>query len=235
MTVHFLDTPEGGFSYVIERRARRRTVGIRVRSDGQVLVAVPLLVPHLYVKRVLRDKAGWVRRKLVDAAIVHQHKASRGYAEGDTVSYLGREYRLCFASRSRLDEAAGVLHLGMRGEPTREAVIAALTRWYRKQASSVLSERVGVLSGRLGKAPSHIGIKSYRTRWGSCHADGRIYFNWRLLMAPLAAIDYVAAHELCHLLHPNHSTAFWHEVEKLFPACKQQRQWLRRHGRLLDL
>lgn len=235
MSSHFLDTPEGGFSYVIERRARRRTVAIRVKPDGQVLVAVPLLVPHLYVKRVLKDKAAWVNRKLAEASILHHHRASRGYAEGDTVRYLGREFRLCFATRSRLDEAAGVLYLGMRGEPQRDAVISSLTRWYKQQAKLVLSERTGLLAERLGRHPARIGIKSYRSRWGSCHGDGRIYFNWRLLMAPLDVIDYVAAHELCHLLHPNHSAAFWHEVEKLFPACREQRRWLRGHGRLLDL
>jgi len=235
VSTYFLDTPEGGFSYVIERRARRRTVGIRIKPDGQVLVAVPLLVPHLYVKRVLRDKAAWVNRKLSDAIALHQHKASRSYAAGDTVNYLGREYRLCFTSRSRLDEEAGVLHLGMRGEPDREKVIASLTRWYKQQARLVLTERTSLFAEQLGRQPTLVGIKSYRSRWGSCHADGRIYFNWRLVMAPLEVIDYVAAHELCHLKHPNHSAAFWHTVEQLYPACRQQRQWLRKHGTMLDL
>jgi len=232
---YHLDTPEGGFSYVIERRPRRRTVGIQVSPDGKVLVAAHPLVPHLYVKRLLRDKAAWVQGKLAAAAALAEHINSRSYAEGDCITFLGREYRLCFAGRSRLDEVSGELHLGMRGEAHREAVIASLTRWYKRQAKAVLNERTSLLASRLGKEPELVGIKSYRSRWGSCHSDGRIYFNWRLVMAPLAVIDYVVAHELCHLLHHNHSPAFWDEVGKLFPGCKEQRRWLRRNGRFLEL
>jgi len=235
LKTHYLDMPDGGFSYVMERRPRRRTVGIQVKADGRVVVAVPPLVPHLYIKRLLRDKAAWIRRKQGDAASLLEHKSSHSYGEGDSVSYLGREYRLAFAGCSRLDETAGVLQLGMRGEPQREAVIASLTRWYKQQARVVLKQRTDLLTEKLGKQPALVGIKSYRTRWGSCHADGRIYFNWRLVMAPLDVIDYVAAHELCHLLHANHSAVFWDEVEKLFPGCKKQRRWLRTHGRMLDL
>ena len=234
MTYH-IDTPEGGFSYVIERRPKRRTVGIQVLADGQVVVAAHPLVPHLYVKRLLRAKAAWVQRKLADAAVYHQERNSRGYSEGDVIIYLGREYRLRFAGRSRLDEDAAELHLGIRGEAHREAVIATLTRWYKRQAKTVLSERTSLLAERLGKEPTLVGIKSYRSRWGSCHRDGRIYFNWRLVMAPLDVVDYVAAHELCHLLHHNHSPAFWEQVAKLFPDYKEQRRWLRRQGRLLDM
>jgi len=232
---HYIDTPEGGFSYVIERRPRRRTVGIQVCPDGKVLVAAHPLVPHLYVKRLLRAKAAWVNRKLSDAALLHQHKASHAYAQGDVISYLGREYRLRFAARSWLDEEAGELHLGMRSKPERDAVIAALTRWYKQQARFLLDKRTGLLAEELGRHPAHVGIKSYRSRWGSCHSDGRIYFNWRLAMAPLDVVDYVVAHELCHLLHHNHSPDFWNEVSKLFPDFKEQRRWLRHNGRLLEI
>lgn len=235
MNVHFLDTPHGGFSYVLERRPRRRTLGLQVKADGQVLVAVPPLLPHLLVKRFLRDKSGWVHRKLADVARHKHHIATRGYAQGDAVRYLGRDYRLHFAARSRLDDAAGELYLGMRGEPNRDAVIAALTRWYKQQARLVLGGRTAMLAEELGRKPALVGIKSYRSRWGSCHSDGRIYFNWRLIMAPVDVIDYVVAHELCHLLHHDHSAAFWSAVERLYPGYREQRRWLRQQGRLLDL
>jgi len=233
---HHIETPQGGFNYVIERRPKRRTLGLQVKADGQVLVAVPPLVPHLLVKRFLRAKSGWVHRKLADMARLHRQKAARAYAEGEAITFLGREYMLRFAGKSRLDEESGELYLGMREDTMqREAVIAALTRWYKQQARVVLKQRTDLLTEKLGKQPALVGIKSYRTRWGSCHADGRIYFNWRLVMAPLDVIDYVAAHELCHLLHANHSAVFWDEVERLFPGCKKQRRWLRTHGRALDL
>jgi predicted metal-dependent hydrolase len=240
MSSHFFDTPEGGFAYELERRPGRRTLGLRVQPDGLVRVAVPMLVPHLFVQQFLRERAGWVQRKLADATALQQHKAARGFAEGDSIAYLGRDYRLGFAARSRLDEQAGILQLGLRDRglrsaPGREAVVAALTRWYQRQARELMPERTVILGEQIGRKPAHIGIKSYRTRWGSCHPDGRIYFNWRLVMAPLEVIDYVAAHELCHLLHPNHSPAFWQAVGRLYPDYPEQRRWLRRHGKMLDL
>ncbi|MDX8391499.1 MAG: SprT family zinc-dependent metalloprotease [Mariprofundaceae bacterium] len=236
-----LQTEDGAFDYVIERRPGRRTVGIQVRADGKVIIAAPPLMPVFYLKRVLRDKSGWVQKKLAEAAAVHAHKAARTYNEGDVIRFLGQEYRLQFCGRSRLDEESGILFLGLRGEaggePDRERgkVIAALTRWYKKQAQAVFAERAGVLCEKLGRQPTHIGIKGYKTRWGSCHTDGRIYFNWRLMMAPLAVVDYVAAHELAHLVHANHSPAFWQQVTVLFSDCRASRKWLRENGALLDL
>lgn len=235
MSEHFLETPEGGFAYELERRPGRRTLGLRVQPDGQVRVAVPALVPHIFVRQFLRDKAGWVHRKLADAAAVQRQRAERSFAEGDSIAYLGRCYRLRFAARSRLDESEGELQLGLRGEASRDKVIAALTRWYKGQVRELMPGRTALLAKRLGQYPSHVGIKSYRTRWGSCHPDGRIYFNWRLVMTPLAVVDYVAAHELCHLKHPNHSPAFWQAVERLYPDYAEQRRWLRNHGHMLEL
>ena len=232
---HYLETPQGGFAYVLQRRPRRRSLGVQVKTDGQVLVAAPPFVAHAVVRRFLHEKSAWVHGKLEKAARLRQARDARSYAEGGVVRYLGRDVTLRFAGGTRLDAADGVLYLGVRGEKSRQRVIAALERWYRKQAQCWFVQRALPLAGRLGRQPTHIGIKGYRTRWGSCHADGRVYFNWRLLMAPERIGDYVVAHELAHVLHPDHSTAFWRQVEALFPDYQGARRWLREHGRELEL
>lgn len=78
--------------------------------------------------------------------------------------------------------------------------------------------------------PAQVSIKNYKSRWGSCYQDGRIQFNWRLAMAPKEVIDYVIVHELCHLIHPNHSKQYWQTVAKFKPNYEQQKQWLKNNG-----
>jgi predicted metal-dependent hydrolase len=75
-----------------------------------------------------------------------------------------------------------------------------------------------------------IAIRDQRTRWGSCSRRGTLSFNWRLVLAPHAVLDYVVVHELCHLREPNHSARFWKLVAAARPAFAEERAWLRRHG-----
>jgi len=78
-----------------------------------------------------------------------------------------------------------------------------------------------------------ISMRSQSTRWGSCSSTGKLNFNWRLILAPPYVLDYVAAHEVAHLVQMNHSTAFWRTVEKALPTMARGRDWLKEHGREL--
>ena len=78
--------------------------------------------------------------------------------------------------------------------------------------------------------PTAISIRDPRTRWGSCTSTGRLSFSWRLVLAPPEVLRYVAVHEVCHMLEPNHQPPFWALVERMLPGWRAQRLWLRRHG-----
>jgi hypothetical protein len=82
----------------------------------------------------------------------------------------------------------------------------------------------------MGVSYARLAIRDQRTRWGSCSSRGTLSFNWRLVLAPPAVLDYVVVHELCHLRHPDHSTRFWGLVAERRPDYPAQRSWLRRHG-----
>jgi predicted metal-dependent hydrolase len=82
----------------------------------------------------------------------------------------------------------------------------------------------------LGVSYGRIEVRDQRTRWGSCSTRGTLSFNWRLVLAPFAVLDYVVVHELCHLCEANHSACFWRLVESRRPAWRDQRAWLREHG-----
>ncbi len=87
-----------------------------------------------------------------------------------------------------------------------------------------------VHAARLGQPFGRITLRDTRGRWGSCTAAGDLMFSWRLILAPDAVLDYVAAHEVAHLAEMNHSPRFWAAVARLCPDYAAQRDWLRQHG-----
>jgi predicted metal-dependent hydrolase len=109
----------------------------------------------------------------------------------------------------------------------RLAVSESAARIAARELVSALAEEE---AGRLGVAYRRIRIGGQRTLWGSCSPGGTLSFNWRLVLAPAAALDYVVVHELCHLRVPNHSPRFWALVESRRPNWREQRAWLRAHG-----
>ena len=100
----------------------------------------------------------------------------------------------------------------------------------RFAAREVASVLVDDEAERLGLTYRRIRIGDQRTLWGSCSPKGSLSFNWRLVLAPVEVFDYVAVHELCHRLVPNHSSSFWKLVERQRPNWRESREWLREHG-----
>ena len=112
---------------------------------------------------------------------------------------------------------------------------AALTRRYIDAAKEYFPKRVAYFHQFTGGTYSRIIIRDQKTRWGSCSSKGTLSFNWRLMLAPPAILDYVVVHELCHLRHMDHSPAFWQAVGEVFPDYASARKWLRKHGQELVL
>ncbi len=100
----------------------------------------------------------------------------------------------------------------------------------RQQARTRLARHALDKAALAGLTPSRITVKDTRTRWGSCTSDGVLMFSWRLVMAPPAIQDYVAAHEVAHLRHMNHSRQFWALVEALSPHRRTAVAWLHEEG-----
>ncbi len=109
----------------------------------------------------------------------------------------------------------------------------ALVEWYREHALEKLQDKVDRYAKVIRVAPSSVGIKTFKSRWGSCSATGRVEFNWRVIIAPNHIVDYVVVHELAHLRHHNHSPEFWKGVERVVPDYQECREWLKVNGRRL--
>ncbi|MEQ1571314.1 MAG: M48 family metallopeptidase [Myxococcota bacterium] len=105
--------------------------------------------------------------------------------------------------------------------------------WYRREARRVIAPRVHALAAARGVGAARVAIGDPRSRWGSCSGTGTLSFSWRLMLAPEHVLDYVIAHEVCHLSRPDHSPAFWALVAETFPGHEASRAWLRSEGALL--
>ncbi len=103
--------------------------------------------------------------------------------------------------------------------------------WLRAEALDDLMRQSAIHAERLGVSVKQVRLRSQSSRWGSCSSNGNINYNWRLILAPPHVLDYVAAHEVAHLVEMNHSPAFWATVERTLPDMERGRAWLKAHGR----
>ena len=107
---------------------------------------------------------------------------------------------------------------------------AALKQALSRRALTRIRERLGEYASRLGVEFGRVAIRDQKSRWGSCSAKHNLNFNWKLIMAPPEALDYVVIHELCHLIEFNHSPRFWRLVEEQMPEYEAWKKWLKAHG-----
>jgi predicted metal-dependent hydrolase len=99
-----------------------------------------------------------------------------------------------------------------------------------REARRDIEAAVARHAGKLGVSPRRITLRDTTSRWGSCSSTGALNFSWRLIMAPSYVLDYLAAHEVAHLVHMNHSPAFWKILGKLSAHVERAEAWLKING-----
>lgn len=150
------------------------------------------------------------------------------------VRYLGRALRLDIqpALFSEVRRHGDTLRIHAPYDADTDALVR---NWLHGRAERFLAWRLARIAQKLGRAPSRFALSNAQTQWGSCTRRGHVRLNWRLVQAPLALIDYVAAHELAHLVHLDHSPRFWAQVAELCPDALARRAELRTMGASLFL
>ncbi|MCP9231049.1 M48 family metallopeptidase [Mesorhizobium sp. LMG 17147] len=224
--------------FAIERTSRRKTVAISVGFDG-VRVLAPSDLDDARVIEIVRKKGPWVLRKQAGYRELGGVPIDREFVSGETYHYLGRPYRLRIvpdadAVISRIVARGSMLIApvlpDMQALIQRSAVRSALRHWYRDKAKKHFPERARIMAETLGVRRPPIHVVDQSKRWGSCDARGHIRLNWRLVMAPVSLIDYVIAHETCHILEHNHSRRFWRALETIMPDYEGRLRKLDRLG-----
>lgn len=212
----------------VNPRARRLSIRIDGRAGEAVLIA-PSERKLGEVVAFARSKAGWMRERL-DA-----RPQGTPLEPGGTVALFGRPVRLAAsggAGAARLTEDADGPLIVSGGEG--EAFARRVENLFKRVARETLQARTDVHLRTLGQRPVKMSIADPKSRWGSCSPHNRtIRYSWRVIMAPPPVIDYLAAHEVAHLVHADHSPAYWSVVQRLVGDHRPHRKWLRDNGAAL--
>lgn len=214
------------------RLNQRKRVRIEVLPSGHVQVLAPAGTPQDAVLQIVQRKARWIARQQRYFRQFEPRTTTREYVSGETHLYLGRRYRLkihAFDGVEHVKLAGGYFHVFCKEAGDREAKCLLLDAWYKRRAASVFADSLRrVLCARAlrGVGNPELSIRRMRRRWGSCTSTGRILLNLYLIRAPRQCIDYVVAHELCHLLVPNHSGEFVRLLRRVVPDWEARKALL---------
>jgi predicted metal-dependent hydrolase len=212
--------------YSVRRSARARRVRVTVDATGAVIVTLPKRASERRAAEAVRELGPWIarRREALRRAAVEVER------EPGTLPYLGRDLSVVpEPGRTRVHRRGDVLLVpaGDAGD--------AIERFYRRSARAEIGPRLDAAVARAGTRYDGLTIRGQRTRWASCSSSGAMSFNWRLLLAPEAVLDYVIEHEVCHLEVMDHSERFWALLESRVPGWREHAAWLRRYGSTLVL
>ena len=214
-------------------QARRRDVLLQALPQGQTRVYAPAAMRLKDIDAMVRDKLPELiamHRELEHA--LEENRLLHPVAPGSRICIEGRPFELELAPGERttfkLEGEKCILRL--REPENEEAVRQALRQALSRVALERIREHLEHYAPAIGVPYGRVAIRDQKSRWGSCSAKHNLNFNWKLIMAPPQALEYVVIHELCHLIEFNHSARFWKLVESRMPEYEVWKKWLKAHG-----
>src|SRR5437660_8628136 len=213
-------------------RSKRRTIALVVGTDATLTVRAPISTPLEYIENLVRRKLRWINKKIREVESRPIVRSKR-FVNGESFSYLGDPYRLRVVNGAKAPlvfQKEFVLAIEHKKEARK-----LLIDWYKQEAKKKIPSRVEWHARRCGMKIGRVKITNAEKRWGSCGKNGSVNFSWKLIMAPLAVLDYVVVHELAHILERNHSDSFWRKVALMCPSYRSSMKWLKKNEHLLRI
>ncbi|MDJ1137193.1 M48 family metallopeptidase [Streptomyces iconiensis] len=202
----------GEWSWEVVIRPRRKTLGIEIREEGDVLFAVPPDADPVAVADAVRSKLPRL------AAEVTKRRRGGGQpvkelVGGESFAYLGRRHRLKLVPGDISGDRGAKVRLrhGWLELPrpaTQREGAQRIGEWYARRGEEWASPRMGPLAARAGVEASGVSVRDLGGRWGACEPDGRIVLHWAVMQLHPTLLDLVLVHELAHLRIATHGPAF---------------------------
>ena len=219
-----------GVPVEVRQHACARRLTLRVsKTRRAVVVTVPSGCRIEEADRFLRTHIDWVRDRL------GRVPSPVPLADGALIPLRDSLHRIRFIGPVRCTSVVeietppqGLPRLNVAGRT--EHAARRLKDWLIGEAHNDLDQRVAWHARKFGVRARHITLRDQTTRWGSCSATGLLSFSWRLILAPAYVLDYVAAHEVAHLVEMNHGPRFWKLVAAAVPRLEEAKHWLRNEG-----
>ena len=223
------DPEDARVLYVLSERARR--VSLKVKpAERRVHVVLPGRAMFPKAVQFARANREWI-------AVQLEHlPAPQPFVPGGTILFQGDDYRLVNPpgrGRARIDRARKTIVVP---SPDAQSFPGRVLRLLKREARAELEAATHHYAGQVGKRVAKVSVRDTSSRWGSAitrDGEGHISYSWRLICAPPDILEYVCAHECAHLVHADHSPAFWSVCTELFPDTKMAKRWLSKHGQVL--
>ena len=208
------------------RQARRYTLRIDA-SSREVVLTMPPRGSVKEAREFAQKHGGWI------AARLKRLPEAAPFAHGTDVPLRGISHRIVHRRGERGTVWTETSHCGERllcvaGEPAH--VNRRINDFLKREAARDLAQASRRYAGELGVFIKRISVRDQSSRWGSCSNTGVLSFSWRLVLAPPFVLEYLAAHEVCHLVELNHSPRFWRLVKRHYPDFERAKAWLDVHG-----
>ena len=217
------------------KRSSRKTLAIHV-SHRRVEVRSPQWTSRREIRSFLESNKSWIEQKLREEA--KRFRESLRIEHGRKIFFRARERRIVFQEMPRQRIVVTRDEFVIQGPNlTPNAAKEQVENYLQERASRYLPERARALARylRLSRRLKEVKLRKTKTKWGHCTSTGVVQFNWLIMLAPNSIIDYMIAHEICHLVHMNHSEDFWALVETVCPDYDYYREWLQQHEHRLWL
>lgn len=220
------------FTYTLERK-KVKNLNLRIRRDGSIYVSANDFISDREVDRFVSDRAAFIANaqdKFKKAA--RREQRPEQYISGEKITLLGQEYvlRVFRADKESVSIEGGYIHLAVKDVNDLGRKSRLIDNFINGQCRGVFGEMLDELYPpfeKYGVEKPQLRIRDMKSRWGTCHVKkGIVTLNKRLIAAPKEAIEYVVLHELCHLIHPDHSKNFYAFLAGMMPDWKERKQLL---------
>lgn len=214
-------------NHILERK-KVKHARIKVDENKAVRIIVPDSFSDQEIDSLLHQKEKWIAEKLA----YFNARAESIKLHSNQILFLGEKYSYYHFSDLKRKVIINHEHKTIRSglELLNPAVLA---KWYRKQAREIILERLENYSQKHGFTYNKVFIRAQKSKWGNCSPKKNLSFNWRLIKAPLYAIDYIVVHELVHTHILNHTKQFWMKLKLIYPDYKKAVSWLDKNGNTL--
>lgn len=215
----------------IKPRISKRAKRIALRLDPKTNDIHLVIPPRASMKKALDfafTHQDWIREK------IETRPAPIPFEDGVSLPLFGEDIMLDIYYDITLKRTSITLNKNILSIKTnKEEPSLRITRFLKEKARERLASLAHEKAGQIDKTVKRVQVRDTKSRWGSCSPDGTISFSWRIIFAPIAALDYLVAHEVAHLTHKNHGPQFWALCEELSTDYKAGKEWIRKHGHSL--
>jgi predicted metal-dependent hydrolase len=210
-------------------RSDRKSIALVIDSEANLVVRAPQRAKESDIVDFVKKKKRWIADKQHQVSVFGEKHSPVIVESGESLLYLGDTYTILKEVVSEVRFSSTNILI------PNEYTTADVAAWLKSEAKKMLTERVSRYAGMMGVVYASVNLSEAKARWGSCGAKATLNFAWRLIMCPIAVIDYVVVHELSHIAYRNHNAQFWARVKTVLPNYREQQDWLKINRKLMKI